>query len=154
MADIGSGARLPATLHSPERAWRVAVCVLLALVAAWQFAIRTGSGAGIALGCLLATALLATAWRVWRTRLVADSRGLTDFRATRAVRVRWEEIAGFEVVRPAGPWGGFCVRAVRRAGRPVDLFGTRGYSLLPSLRVYNEVYRMMWTLEDLRPAVP
>lgn len=154
VAEPGPSERLLTTLHSPERSWRVAGCVLLALGAVWQFAVRDGSAAGLTVGSVLAAALLAVAWRVHRARLVADSHGLTDYRAIRTVQVSWDDVAGFEVSRPAGPWGGFCVRAVRRAGKPVDLFATRGYALLPSGSSYDEVHRMMWTLEELRPTAP
>jgi hypothetical protein len=127
---------------------------VLALLAAWYFAVRHGSFAGVIIGCALAVALLAAAWRVFRGRLVIDSDGLSDYRAVWTVRVRWEDVAGFEVARPAGPWGGFCVRVIRRAGKPVDLLATRGYSLLPSRSGYDEVHRTMWTLAELRPAEP
>jgi hypothetical protein len=125
--------------------------IVLALLAAWYFAVRHGSVAGVLVGCVLAAALLAVAWRVLGARLVADSQGLTDYRAIRIVRVRWEDVAGFEVARPAGPWGGVCVRSIQRAGEPVDLLATRGYSLLPSRSSYDEVHRMMWTLTEVRP---
>lgn len=110
---------------------------------------RDGSAAGVAVGCALAIALLAAAWRVLQARLVVDSGGLTDYRVVCTVRVRWEDVAGFEVIRPAGPWGGFCVRVIQTAGKPVDLLATRGYSLLPSRSGYDEVHRMMWTLAEL-----
>jgi hypothetical protein len=128
--------------------------VVLALLAAWYFAVRHRSAAGVIVGCLLAIGLLAAAWCVLRARLVVDSGGLTDHRAVRTVRVRWEDITGFEVARPAGPWGGFCVCAIQRSGQKVDLLATRGYSLLPSRSGYDEVHRMMWTLNELRPAEP
>lgn len=138
------------TLHSPERSWRAAGCAVLALGAVWQFAVRAGTTAGVVLGCVLAAALLVSGWRISRTRLVADTQGLTDYRAFRVVRVSWREVAGFEVARPGGIWDGFCVRAVRHTGQPVDLLATRGYSLLPSGWGYDEVHRMMWTLQELR----
>jgi hypothetical protein len=128
--------------------------VVLAVVAAWYFAVRHTSVAGVVVGCVLAIGLLAAAWGALRARLVVDSGGLTDYRAVRTVRVRWEDITGFEVARPAGPWGGFCVCAIQRAGGKVDLLATRGYSLLPSRSGYDEVHRMMWTLNELRPAEP
>lgn len=136
---------------SPERSWRVAACVLLATGALWQFAVRDGSAAGIVLGCILAAGLLVAGWRVSRSRLVADTRGMTDYRLIRIVRVSWDDVAGFEVARPGGPWGGFCVRVTRRAGGTVDLLSTRGYALVPSAASYDEIHRMMWTLEDLQP---
>lgn len=128
--------------------------MLVAVGVAWQSVVHGGSAAGLSISSIFAVALLAVAWRVQRTRLVVDSLGLTDYRVIRTVRVGWEDVASFEVGRPGGPWGGFCVRAVRRAGTPVDLFGTRGYALLPSRSGYDEVHRMMWTLEELRPTVP
>jgi len=128
--------------------------VVLALLAAWYFAVRHRSAAGVIVGCVLAIGLLTAAWCVLRSPLVVDSCGLTDYRAVRTVRVRWEDITGFEVARPAGPWGGFCVRATQRAGEKVDLLAMRGYSLLPSRSGYDEVHRMMWTLNELRPAQP
>jgi hypothetical protein len=39
-------------------------------------------------------------------------------------------------------------------GEKVDLLATRGYSLLPSRSGYDEVHRMLWTLNELRPAEP
>jgi hypothetical protein len=150
----GGNARLPATLQSPERSWRAVTYAVLALLAAWYFAVRHGSVAGVIAGCVLAATLLAAAWRVLRARVVADSQGLTDYRAVRTVRVRWADVAGFDVARPGGPWGGFCVRAIQHAGQPVDLLATRGYSLLPSRASYDEVHRMMWTLDELRPTEP
>jgi hypothetical protein len=60
--------------------------VVLGLLAAWYFAVRHGSVAGIIVGCVLAVALLAAAWRVLRARLVIDSDGLTDYRAVWTVR--------------------------------------------------------------------
>ena len=140
------------TFRSPERRWRAVGYAALALLAAWYFAVRHASLAGVVLGCALAVVLLAATWSVLRARLVVDSVGLTDYRAMRTVRVRWEDVAGFEVARPAGPWGGFCIRAVRHVGKPVDLLATRGYSLFPSRSSYDEVHRMMWTLTELRPA--
>ena len=141
-------------MHSPERSWRVVLCVLLALGAFWEFSVLQAAAPSVIAGCLLGAALLAVAWRVSRARLVADPAGLADHRLLRTVRVRWEEITGFEVARPGGPWGGFCVRAICRAGNPVDLLATRSYALLPSAASYDEVHRMMWTLEELSPANP
>jgi hypothetical protein len=125
--------------------------VTLALLAARYFAVRDGSAAGVAVGCALAIALLAAAWRVLQARLVVDSGGLTDYYAVWTEWVRWEDVADFEVTRPAGPWGGFCVRVIQTAGKPVDLLATRADSLLPSRSSYDEVHRMMWTLAELRP---
>lgn len=127
---------------------------MLALGALWEFVVRQGTAAGIVAGCVLAAGLLAACWRITRTRLVADLLGLTDYRAFHTVRVGWDEIAGFEVDRPGGPWDGFCVRVLRHTGEPVDLLATRGYSLLPSGWGYDEVHRMMWTLQQLRAAGP
>ena len=152
VAEPGRGPRLPATFRSPERHWRTTAYAALALLAAWYFAIRYGSASGVVAGSVLGVVLLAAAWRVHRARLVADARGLTDYRAIRTVRVSWTDITGFDVARPAGPWSGFCVRAIRHAGEPVDLLAARGYSLLPSRSSYNEVHRLMWTLDGRRPA--
>ena len=58
------------TLRSPERHWRTAALVLLALLAGWYFAVRHGSGAGVTPGSVLAAALLVAAWRVHHGRLV------------------------------------------------------------------------------------
>jgi hypothetical protein len=125
---------------------------VLALLAVWYLDVRHESVVSVIVSCVLAIALLVSAWRVLRARLVVDADGLTDCRAVWTVRVRWEDVAGFEVARPARPWGGFCVRVIRRAGKPVDLLATRGYSLLPSRSRYDEVHRMMWTLNELQPA--
>jgi len=47
-----------------------------------------------------------------------------------------------------------CALAIQGTGETVDLLATRGYSLLPSRSGYDEVHRMMWTLDELRPAEP
>lgn len=131
----------------------MAICVLLALGAFWEFSVLQAAAVSVIFGYLLGAAMLAVAARVSRARLVADSAGLADHRLLRTVRVRWEDIASFDVARPGGPWGGFCVRAIRRAGNPVDLLATRSYALLPSAAGYDEVHRMMWTLEELSPDI-
>lgn len=155
MADEPEPGERPLTiLHSPERSWRGAGCVLVAVGAAWQSAVHDRSAVGLAVSAVFTAVLLAVAWRLHRSRLVVDSRGLTDYRVIRTVRVSWDDVASFEVGRPDGPWGGFCVRVVRRTGKPVDLLATQGYALFPSRSGYDEVHRMMWTLEELRPTVP
>jgi len=58
------------TLRRPERHWRTAALVLLALLAGWYFAVCHGSGAGVTPGSVLAAALLVAAWRVHHGRLV------------------------------------------------------------------------------------
>jgi hypothetical protein len=85
---------------------------------------------------------------IMRTRLMVADDGLADHRIFRVIRLRWEEIAGFEVGRPNGLWGGFCVTAVCRNGTTVDLMSTRAYSRVPSARHFDELYRISWTLEE------
>ena len=45
--------------------------------------------------------------------------------AASRVLVPWQQITGFEVDRPRGIWGGFCIAAVLRDGTTVDLMSTR-----------------------------
>jgi len=66
----------------------------------------------------------------------------------RVIRIPWEEIAAFEVDRPKGLWGGFCVTAVSCNGTTIDLMSTRAYSRIPSARHLDELYRISWTLEQ------
>jgi hypothetical protein len=90
---------------------------------------------------------LGLAGRIMRTRLVVTNEGLADHRIFRVIRMSWEEITGFEINRPNGLWGGFCVVAVCRNGTTIDLMSTRAYSRIPSARHIDELYRISWTLE-------
>jgi hypothetical protein len=74
--------------------------------------------------------------------------GLTDRRTFRVVRLPWDDIVGFSVGRPGGPWGGFCVIAICQDRSKVDLLSTRAYSRLPSARHLDELHRIRWTLEE------
>jgi hypothetical protein len=64
--------------------------------------------------------------------------------------VPWREIAEFRVQRPGWLWGGFCVVAARWDGAEVDLLSTRVYAGTPSSHHLDELYRLCWTLEDMR----
>jgi hypothetical protein len=85
---------------------------------------------------------------IMRTRLVVGPEGLADHRAFRVIRVAWEEVAAFEVSRPKGVWGGFCVTVVSGNGTTIDLMSTRAYTRIPSARHLDELYRISWTLEQ------
>lgn len=147
-------------IASPERRWRAAAALMMAAAAGWgaavsvRLGVRPGAapplpwsarlvviGVAIAVGTWLATTIM-------RTHLAVGDRGLADHRLIRIVRVPWPSIAGFEVCRPSGPWGGYCVAAICTDGSTVDLLSTRAYSRLPSARHLNELHRICWTLEE------
>jgi hypothetical protein len=74
--------------------------------------------------------------------------GLADYRMFRVVRVPWQQNSEFEVDRPQGIWGGFCISVIRRDGTTVDLMSTRAYSRVPSAWHLDELQRICWTLEE------
>jgi hypothetical protein len=74
--------------------------------------------------------------------------GIEDHRLFGTTRIGWERIAGFEIGRPGGLWGGFCVQALRRDGTSVDLMSTRAYSRIPSAGHLDELHRISWTLAE------
>jgi Bacterial PH domain len=98
--------------------------------------------------CLAAVVGLWLALLILRTHLSIGAEGLADHRLFRVVRVPWPAIAGFEVSRPRGLWGGYCVSAVCSDGETVDLMSTRAYSRVPSARHVDELHRICWTLEE------
>lgn len=142
-------------LVSPERRWRC--WIALALAAVWVpvaavLTIATGGAvAEIAVSVLVLVLLLVLAWRISTTYVTVDEHGLADHRVLRTVRVGWDAVSGFEVGRPAGIWDGYCVQAVTPSGERRDLLATRAYSLVPDSHHYDEIHRMAWTLEVLRP---
>jgi hypothetical protein len=85
---------------------------------------------------------------IMRTCLVVSTDGLADHRIFRVIRIPWEDIAAFEIDRPKGLWGGFCITAVLRNGASIDLMSTRVYSRIPSGAHVDELYRISWTLEE------
>jgi hypothetical protein len=147
-------------ISSPERRWRAAAAPLIAGVIGWilaasiHLAVRPGASPGLSLAArvIVVCAALAIgvglAGLIMRTRLVVTSEGLADHRIFRVIHIPWEEITGFEVNRPSGMWGGFCVVAVCRSGTTVDLMATRAYSRIPSARHIDDLYRISWTLEE------
>ena len=152
---------MPTSISSPERRWRAAAAPLIAGVIGWILAgsvhmgLRPGTSPGLSLPARIivicgAVAIgLGLAGLILRTRLVVTSAGLVDHRLFRVVEIPWEEIAGFEINRPSGPWGGFCVTAVGHNGTTTDLLATRAYSRIPSSRHIDELYRISWTLEEV-----
>jgi hypothetical protein len=151
---------LPNSISSPERRWRAASAPLIAGLIGWIVAesIRLGTRPGISPGvplaakitvtCCALAAGLALAVLIMRTRLVVAAEGLADHRIFRVIRIPWQEIAAFEVGRPQGLWGGFCVAVVARNGTTTDLMSTRAYSRIPSGWHVDELYRISWTLEQ------
>jgi hypothetical protein len=151
---------LPTSISSPERRWRAAAAPLIASAIGWIVAasvhlgLRPGTSPGLSLPARIivicgAVAIgLGLAGLILRTRLVVTSAGLVDHRLFRVVEIPWDEIAGFEINRPGGPWGGFCVVATCRNGTTIDLLATRAYSRIPSIRHIDELYRISWTLEE------
>jgi Bacterial PH domain len=133
---------------------------LIAAVIGWILAVsvrlgaRPGTSPGLPLAarivviCCAAGTGLGFAVLIMRTRLVVADDGLADHRIFRVIRIPWEEIAAFEVDRPQGLWGGFCVTVVSRSGTTIDLMSTRAYSRIPSGEHVDELYRISWTLEQ------
>ena len=151
---------MPTRIASPERRWRAAAPPVLAGVIGWivagsvQVRARGGIPAGlpattkaIVVGCALAIGCW-VAVLVLRTHLAVTDAGIEDHRLFGATRIGWEQIAGFEIGRPGGLWGGFCVQALRRDGSSVDLMSTRAYSRIPSAGHLDELHRISWTLAD------
>jgi len=156
----GEGTReLRICISSPERPWRAAAAPLLAAVIGWILAdgwhlgLRPGASPGLPLAARITVICgafaigLGVAVLIMRTHLVVGTGGLADHRIFRVVRIPWEDIAAFEIDRPKGLWGGFCVTAVLRNGATVDLMSTRAYSRIPSGRHVDELYRISWTLD-------
>jgi Bacterial PH domain len=149
---------LPTSISSPERRWRAAAAPLIAGLIGWivpgsiHLAVHPGTPglsvtARVIVICAAVAVGLGLAGLIMRTRLVVTSEGLGDHRIFRVIHIPWEEITGFEVNRPSGLWGGFCVVAVCRSGTTVGLMATRAYSRVPSARHIDELYRISWTLE-------
>ena len=146
-------------ISSPERTWRAAAAPVIAAVIGLILAdglrlrLRPGPPQGLPLAaritviCVAAVIGLGFAALIMRTHLEVTADGLADHRIFRVIRVPWEEIAAFEIDRPGGLWGGFCVTAVSRNGTTTDLMSTRAYSRIPSARHLDELYRISWTLE-------
>ncbi|HTX82122.1 MAG TPA: PH domain-containing protein [Streptosporangiaceae bacterium] len=146
-------------IFSPERRWRAAAAPLIAAAISWivsgsiHLGVRPGASPGLSLTarviviCAAVAIGLGISGLIMRTRLMVTSAGLTDHRIFRVIHVPWGEITGFEINRPSGLWGGFCVVAVCRGGTTVDLMATRAYSRIPSARHIDELYRISWTLE-------
>ncbi|HKD87932.1 MAG TPA: hypothetical protein VKB62_05325 [Streptosporangiaceae bacterium] len=156
---------MPTTVTSPERRWRAASAPPIAAAIGWILAasVRLGAHPGASPGLPLTVKIivicgaevlgLGLAVLIMRTRLVITTDGLADHRIFRVLQIPWQEIAAFEIDRPKGLWGGFCVTVVSRNGTTIDLMSTRAYSRIPSAGHLDELYRISWTLEqaaDLR----
>ncbi len=151
---------------SPERRWRAATAPLIAPVLGWVLAgslrwgLRSGHAPGLPLAgrivvtCLAAAAGLCAAALIMRTHLAVGADGLADHRMFRVVRVPWRAITGFDVRRPRGWWGGFCITVICRDGTTVDLMATRAYSRVPSAQHLDELTRISWTLEEAAAKQP
>jgi hypothetical protein len=152
---------MPTTIASPERRWRAGASPLLAAIIGWVVAnslrVRTNAGppaglpamtkaivicSALAVGCALAVLVM-------RTHLAVTAAGIEDHRLIRVTRIGWAQIGGFEVGRPGGLWGGFCVQALRHDGTSTDLLSTRAYSRIPSAGHVDELHRISWTLADV-----
>ncbi len=148
---------------SPERRWRAAAAPLIAGAVGWFLAgsFRLGLHAGASPGLSLAARIVVTCaavaiglvigFLIMRTHLSVGEEGLADHRILRVLRVSWPQIEGFEVGRPGGLWGGFCVIAVRRDSTTLDLMSTRAYSRVPSEQHLDELQRICWSLEEADP---
>jgi hypothetical protein len=119
-----------------------------------RLGLRPGTSPGLPLAariiviCSAAVIGLGVAVLIMRTHLEVSPDGLADHRILRVIRIPREDIAAFEIDRPKGLWGGFCVTVVLRNGATVDLMSTRAYSRIPSGRHVDELYRISWTLEQ------
>jgi hypothetical protein len=149
-ADDADAQRTVVSLHSPERRWRVALCGLATLGAVLQLVVPHRSALEDLAGVALAVVFVTLGWRSSLTRTTADSGFLTDHRAFRTRQIEWPQVLDLVVGRPGGLWGGYCIRAVLRDGGELDLLSTRAYSLLPSRVNYDEIHRMIWTLQEAR----
>ncbi len=148
------------TVASPERRWRAATAPLIAALITWFVTgsihlrrsgppvVGLATTTRIGITCVAVAAGVLVAVRIMRTHLSVSDDGLVDHRLLRTIRVPWQLISGFDVNRPAGPWGGMCVRAVCRDQSVVDLLATRAYSWLPSASHLDELERLRWSLED------
>jgi len=146
---------------SPEKWWRAAAALVAAGVAGWvvSVSIRLRMRPGVAPGLppvarlgVIGAALVIGLWlaiAILRAHLTVTADGLTDHRLIRVVRIPWGVIARFDVRRPSGPWGGYCVSAVCRDGRHIDLLSTRAYSRVPSASHLDELQRICWTLDAI-----
>jgi hypothetical protein len=145
---------------SPERWWRAATAPVIAAGVGWLVAgsvrlgIRPAASPGLPLVDGILVTCLAVAVGLWlavlilQTHLIVGDEGLADHRLFRVVSVPWRVIAGFEVSRPRGPWGGYCVSAVCSDGETINLLSTRAYSRVPSARHFDELHRICWTLGE------
>lgn len=148
-------------IASPERRWRAAAALVLAGLAGWvvsgsiHLGVRPAASPGLPLAAkagIFGCGVAVGAWLailVLRTHLTISDDGLADHRIFRVVRIPWPVITRFEVGRPGGLWGGYCVCAVRRDGATVDLMSTRAYSRVPSARHLEELQRICWTLDEI-----
>ncbi len=148
-------------IASPERRWRAATAPLIGGLIGWfgsgsiRLALRAAAPpesiplpVRILVTCLAVAAGLYLAVLILQTHLTVNDDGLADHRMFRVVQVPWPQIAGFEVGRPGGLWGGFCVTALCRDRTTVDLMSTRAYSRVPSARHLDELHRICWSLEE------
>lgn len=136
-------------IASPERWWRAATAPVIGGSLGWAGPPQAvPPTARIIVTCLGAAVGLYLAVMILRAHLAVGVDGLADHRVFRVVRVPWQQISGFEVARPGGFWGGFCITAVCRDGTTVDLMSTRAYSRVPSAWHLDELQRICWTLEE------
>jgi hypothetical protein len=148
-------------IASPERRWRAAAALVIAGAAGWvvsgsiHLGVRPATSPGLPLVAragIIAAGVAIGAWLavlVLRTHLTVSDAGLADHRSFRVVRVPWQLIDRFEVGRPGGLWGGYCVSAVCRDGATIDLMSTRAYSRVPSARHLDELHRICWSLDEV-----
>jgi hypothetical protein len=147
-------------IASPERRWRAATAPLISGLVGWILAwslrarMRQGGYTGLPLAarivvtCLAIAVGLYLAVLIMRAHLTVNDEGLADHRMFRVVRVPWQMIKTFEVARPRGLWGGFCVAAICRDGTTIDLMSTQAYSRIPSAQHLDELTRICWSLEE------
>lgn len=148
-------------IASPERRWRAVAALVIAGLVGWvvsvsiHLGVRPATSPGLPLAARVAIIAVSVAIGAWlailvlRTHLTVSDDGLADHRIFRVVRVPWELIARFEVSRPSGLWGGYCVCAVCADGATIDLMSTRAYSRVPSAWHLDELHRICWRLDEI-----
>ncbi len=136
-------------MASPERRWRAATAPLIAGLIGWLVAASfrprmhnvgyTGLPltVRIAVTCFAVAVGLCAAVLIMRTHLTVTDEGVADHRMFRVVRVPWPMITGFEVGRPRGLWGGFCVAAICQDRTTIDLMARGRIRVSPRLSTWT-----------------
>ncbi len=136
--------------RSPERPYRVALFLVLAVVSGTQAA-RAGGGIQAVLIAAAGLLFAVLAWRAAKVEIVSTESALEDVRLFKRKAYDWAQISSLEIGRPSGPWGGHCLMAVLTDGQEVPLLGYRVYALLPAK---SHLERLQKTLTEVRNSGP